>query len=144
MNTLSRRISGHDRADDKRPDHAKKRDISDRDGVRHDHGSHYGKGKGDESMSHTDYANYKGTDKGYKSKDFGGEHGDDSRSHRDYEPISDVADSIEHKPLSHSRGESSEAEHRPHGEKTHGERHRSRDGSYDAAQAKRRRHFGSK
>ena len=26
------------------------RDIETRDGVRHDHGSHYGKGKGDESM----------------------------------------------------------------------------------------------
>jgi hypothetical protein len=61
------------------------RDVEIRDGVRHDHGSHYGKGKGDESDTHIDYAHYKGTDKGYKSKSFGGAHGDYSRSHRDYE-----------------------------------------------------------
>ena len=142
MKSLSRRISAHDRADPKRPDHLKKRDISDRDGVRHDHGSHYGKGKGDESMSHTDYAHYKGTDKGYKSKDFGGEHGDDSRSHRDYEPLKSTVDGIDQNPK--RSGPNSEADHRPHGELTHGERHRAHDGSYDEAQAKRRRHFGRK
>ena len=104
--------------------------------------SHYGKGKGDESMSHTDYANYKGTDKGYKSKDFGGEHGDNSRSHRDYEPLKSSLDGIVQNPK--RSGPNSEADHRPHGGLTHGERHRAHDGSYDEAQAKRRRHFGCK
>ena len=40
--------------------------------------------KGDQSASHIDYANYKGTDKGYHGKT-GSSHGDQSATHRDYE-----------------------------------------------------------
>ena len=40
--------------------------------------------KGDQSASHIDYANYKGTDKGYHGKT-GSSHGDQSATRRDYE-----------------------------------------------------------
>lgn len=43
----------------------------------------HGQSKGDQSATHTDYANYKGTDKGYHGKD-GSSHGDQSATHRDY------------------------------------------------------------
>ena len=43
----------------------------------------HGESKGDQSATHTDYANYKGTDKGYHGKD-GSSHGDQSATHRDY------------------------------------------------------------
>jgi hypothetical protein len=46
----------------------------------HKHGSM----KGDQSASHIDYANYKGTDKGYHGKT-GASHGDQSATHKDYE-----------------------------------------------------------
>ena len=46
--------------------------------------STWGGNKGDESSSKRDYPNYKGTDKGYKSKAFGEGHGDRSKSRRDY------------------------------------------------------------
>ena len=39
--------------------------------------------KGDQSATHTDYSNYKGTDKGYHGKD-GSSHGDQSATHKDY------------------------------------------------------------
>ena len=45
--------------------------------------SRYGAMKGDQSATHTDYANYKGTDKGYHGHD-GSSHGDQSATHRDY------------------------------------------------------------
>tara|TARA_R110002020_G_scaffold448573_3_gene661432 strand:+ start:3102 stop:3584 length:483 start_codon:yes stop_codon:yes gene_type:complete len=44
----------------------------------------WGGNKGDESSSKRDYANFKDTDKGYKSKAFGEGHGDRSKSRRDY------------------------------------------------------------
>lgn len=44
----------------------------------------HGAMKGDQSASHIDYANYKGTDKGYHGKT-GSSHGDQSATHRDYE-----------------------------------------------------------
>lgn len=44
----------------------------------------FGGNKGDESSSKRDYANFKDTDKGYKSKAFGEGHGDRSKSRRDY------------------------------------------------------------
>jgi len=43
----------------------------------------HGQSKGDQSATHTDYANYKGTDKGYHGKD-GSSHGDQSATHIDY------------------------------------------------------------
>ena len=43
----------------------------------------HGQSKGDQSATHKDYANYKGTDKGYHGKD-GSSHGDQSATHRDY------------------------------------------------------------
>jgi len=43
----------------------------------------HGQSKGDQSATHTDYANYKGTDKGYHGKT-GASHGDQSATHRDY------------------------------------------------------------
>ena len=43
----------------------------------------HGQSKGDQSATHTDYAHYKGTDKGYHGKD-GSSHGDQSATHRDY------------------------------------------------------------
>lgn len=44
----------------------------------------WGGNKGDESSSRRDYANFKDTDKGYKSKVSGEAHGDRSKSRRDY------------------------------------------------------------
>lgn len=44
----------------------------------------WGGNKGDESSSKRDYANFKDTDKGYKSKASGEAHGDRSKSRRDY------------------------------------------------------------
>ena len=43
----------------------------------------HGQSKGDQSATHTDYAHYKGTDKGYHGKT-GASHGDQSATHRDY------------------------------------------------------------
>ena len=43
----------------------------------------HGAMKGDQSASHVDYANYKGTDKGYHGKT-GASHGDQSASRADY------------------------------------------------------------
>lgn len=43
----------------------------------------HGSMKGDQSATHTDYANYKGTDKGYHGHD-GSSHGDQSATHKDY------------------------------------------------------------
>ena len=43
----------------------------------------YGAMKGDQSATHVDYANYKGTDKGYHGHS-GSSHGDQSATHRDY------------------------------------------------------------
>ena len=43
----------------------------------------HGAMKGDQSATHTDYANYKGTDKGYHGHT-GSSHGDQSATHRDY------------------------------------------------------------
>ena len=43
----------------------------------------HGESKGDQSATHTDYSNYKGTDKGYHGKD-GSSHGDQSATHKDY------------------------------------------------------------
>ena len=43
----------------------------------------HGQSKGDQSATHTDYANYKGTDKGYHGRT-GASHGDQSATHRDY------------------------------------------------------------
>ena len=43
----------------------------------------HGAMKGDQSATHTDYANYKGTDKGYHGKD-GSSHGDQSATKSDY------------------------------------------------------------
>lgn len=45
--------------------------------------SRHGSMKGDQSATHTDYANYKGTDKGYHGHT-GASHGDQSATHRDY------------------------------------------------------------
>ena len=43
----------------------------------------YGAMKGDQSATHVDYANYKGTDKGYHGHS-GSSQGDQSATHRDY------------------------------------------------------------
>jgi hypothetical protein len=43
----------------------------------------HGSMKGDQSATHIDYANYKGTDKGYHGHS-GSSHGDQSATHRDY------------------------------------------------------------
>jgi len=43
----------------------------------------HGQSKGDQSATHTDYAHYKGTDKGYHGHT-GASHGDQSATHRDY------------------------------------------------------------
>ena len=43
----------------------------------------HGSMKGDQSATHRDYANYKGTDKGYHGHS-GSSHGDQSATHRDY------------------------------------------------------------
>lgn len=43
----------------------------------------HGAMKGDQSATHTDYANYEGTDKGYHGKD-GSSHGDQSATQSDY------------------------------------------------------------
>ena len=45
--------------------------------------SRHGSMKGDQSATHVDYANYKGTDKGYHGHT-GASHGDQSATHRDY------------------------------------------------------------
>tara|TARA_R110002020_G_scaffold398439_1_gene608468 strand:+ start:593 stop:1012 length:420 start_codon:yes stop_codon:yes gene_type:complete len=55
--------------------------------------------KGDQSATHKDYANYKGTDKGYHGKT-GASHGDQSATHRDYEEHGHM--SSVHKVLKHS------------------------------------------
>tara|TARA_R100001463_G_scaffold83463_3_gene138049 strand:- start:138 stop:845 length:708 start_codon:yes stop_codon:yes gene_type:complete len=59
-------------------------DAEEKDGKADNKGmSRYGAMKGDQSATHTDYANYKGTDKGYHGHD-GSSHGDQSATHRDY------------------------------------------------------------
>ena len=55
--------------------------------------------KGDQSATHKDYANYKGTDKGYHGHT-GASHGDQSATHRDYEEHGHM--SSVHKVLKHS------------------------------------------
>ena len=58
--------------------HLKNRDAHKREGV-----SRHGSMKGDQSATHSDYAHYKGTDKGYHGHT-GASHGDQSATHRDY------------------------------------------------------------
>ena len=55
--------------------------------------------KGDQSATHKDYANYKGTDKGYHGHT-GASHGDQSATHKDYEGHGHM--SSVHKVLKHS------------------------------------------
>lgn len=58
-------------------------DVIDETAQKHEGMSRHGSMKGDQSATHTDYANYKGTDKGYHGHT-GASHGDQSATHRDY------------------------------------------------------------
>ena len=58
-------------------------DVADETAQKDEGMSRHGSMKGDQSATHSDYAHYKGTDKGYHGHT-GASHGDQSATHRDY------------------------------------------------------------